>query len=686
MYLKRRNNALRVPALAGAALAGLLMTGQPGSAQDRSPVTFGKVTAGDFAVAALGADTAADAVVISDVGIRSFDKGEGGYTGLRWYGYLQETKRIIILKRRGFEAATVTVPLAENGTRQEEITDLSAATYNLEGGRVVKTELDKKSIFKINVTNQLAAERFTFPALREGSIIEYMYTVRSPFLSSRPWPLQGVYPCLWSEYKVSIPPGFSYSILSQSTLPFCIEKDETTAGVRVLHWAVKDVPAMKVEPFTTTVNNYLAKVDIRISGFEYLAVTNVYDRFSGQYRTNIADVKQGGVLFGLVQMDRVLLQSDHFGADLTADNSWLDEDLSHITAGAGDDAGKAKKIYDYVRDNFACNSNAGFIMSHPIKSVYRARSGSEAELNLLLTAMLNHARLKAVPVLLSTRSNGFVDAANPQPSQLNYVVCKLRIGGASYYLDASDRNLGFGHLPLECYNGYDILVDTAEAFPEVALSADSTTEQKKVVVYLTNGDKEGLDGTVQDFPGIAESEAIRKQMKEQDGAKKLRDQLRSGSTVEETISDLEIDSLQLPDEPLAINYSFHLPADSTAERIYFTPTLVGRMINNPFNDADRLYPVEMPYAKDENYILTMDLPNGYVVDELPKSEKVMLDASGEGGYFEYALSQDGDQIHFRTRIRLMAANYNPQVYPFLRQFYATIIKKEAEQIVFKKKR
>jgi hypothetical protein len=228
-----------------------------------------------------------------------------------------------------------------------------------------------------------------------------------------------------------------------------------------------------------------------------------------------------------------------------------------------------------------------------------------------------------------------------------------------------------------------VVVDTAVRYPEADLSADSVTEQKKVVVFLSNGDKGGLDGSVQSFPGIAEAAEIRKKMRTSDGEKNFRDQLRKGLMAEETVSDLEIDSLRLPDEPLVINYSYLAAMDSASDILYFTPILADRMTENPFKDAVRIYPVEMPYARDVNYILTMDVPSGFVVEEMPKSQKVLLN---DGGYFEYILTQDDDQIHFRTRIRLVRANYQPQEYAELREFFAAIVKKEGEKIVFKKKK
>jgi hypothetical protein len=338
-----------------------------------------------------------------------------------------------------------------------------------------------------------------------------------------------------------------------------------------------------------------------------------------------------------------------------------------------------------VRDHFSCNKRPGYMMTNTLKTVYNARSGSAAELNLLLTAMLNHEKMYAFPVLLSTRSNGFMNPMVTQPAILNYVICKLNCGSTSYFLDASDPELKYGQLPLECYNDYDVVVgDTAQRFLEAKLTADSLIEQEKVVVFLSNGEKGGLDGSVQRFPGIAEAMEIRKKTKGQDGEKKFWDQLRSTLTAEATVGDLEIDSLRLPDEPLTISYSCHLAMDSLSNIFYFTPMLAYRIAVNPFKDALRIYPVEMPYSKDANYILTMDIPSGYVVDELPKSEKVLL--NNNGGYFEYVLSQDGDQLHFHTRLRLAKANFQPDEYENLRSFFSAIVEKESEQIVFKKKK
>jgi len=104
---------------------------------------------------------------------------------------------------------------------------------------------------------------------------------------------------------------------------------------------------------------------------------------------------------------------------------------------------------------------------------------------------------------------------------------------------------------------------------------------------------------------------------------------------------------------------------------------------NFFKSAERKYPVEMPYQMDETYIFQIEVPNGYVVDELPKSAKVSLN-DGDG-FFEYLIEKSDNQINLRTRVKLDKATFAPEDYESLRSFFDYVVKKHAEQIVFKKK-
>jgi hypothetical protein len=105
---------------------------------------------------------------------------------------------------------------------------------------------------------------------------------------------------------------------------------------------------------------------------------------------------------------------------------------------------------------------------------------------------------------------------------------------------------------------------------------------------------------------------------------------------------------------------------------------------NPFKSEMRKYPVALPYPIDDIYTLNMEIPDGYMVDELPKSAKVLYN-EGEGS-FEYIIQKDQYSVQFRSHVRLKEVFFRPGDYNSLRDFFAFIAQKHNEQIVFKKKK
>ncbi|MEP6594428.1 MAG: hypothetical protein ABJA71_00715 [Ginsengibacter sp.] len=103
---------------------------------------------------------------------------------------------------------------------------------------------------------------------------------------------------------------------------------------------------------------------------------------------------------------------------------------------------------------------------------------------------------------------------------------------------------------------------------------------------------------------------------------------------------------------------------------------------NPFKADTRKYAIEMSYPIDDVYQLSMDVPKGYKVDELPKAANVGFNIAD--GFFQYAIQKDQDQVQMRSHLRLLPAIFAAEDYASLRDFFGYIIKKENEQIVLKK--
>src|SRR6188508_3511891 len=153
-------------------------------AQDKSPVKFGKISAEDFKTSVYSVDSNAAGVIIADIGNSTITGNSKGWFSIEFRHF----KRIHILKKSSYELADVQIPLYTDGHNEEELQNLKAYTYNLENGKIVETKLEKSGVFQDKLSKNQLIKKFTFPGIKEGSIIEYEYTIHSDFIFNlQPW-------------------------------------------------------------------------------------------------------------------------------------------------------------------------------------------------------------------------------------------------------------------------------------------------------------------------------------------------------------------------------------------------------------------------------------------------------------------------------------------------------------------
>src|SRR6185295_4536753 len=154
------------------------------------------------------------------------------------------------------------------------------------------------------------------------------------------------------------------------------------ATTNIRHFVIKEVPAFKVEDYLTSPRNYISKVEFQLSkvtddGETYRDVMNDWEKASEE-----------------------LLKRDDFASFLHEDNSFLSNGVASLTENLTDKLQIAKTIYNYVKGNFTCTSDEGFMMTTSLRDVVKKRRGNVADINLLLLALLNEKGISCAPVLL----------------------------------------------------------------------------------------------------------------------------------------------------------------------------------------------------------------------------------------------------------------------------------------------
>ena len=664
------------------ALFSIILLSLQASAQQKTSdfTKFGKITVENLQQKVYPIDSFPHVVVLSDVGEAAIEGNSKN-----WFSINFKRHRVVhILNKSGYDEADVEVFLYASGDAEEKLDNVKAVTYNLENGRIVETKLDKSSIFREKIDKNRVIRKFTMPNVKEGCIIEYEYTVTSDYIQNLdPWFFQGGSPVLWSEFTLTVPEFFSYAFLSHGYHPIYIndrknrqenftvmetrttgasERSSFTAGVTEFRWVMKDVPELKTESFTSTIKNHISRIEFQLASQGYPLPPH-------NYRSSWDALVRG------------LNESESFGHSLKNSNNWLSEDIRPVMAGAENEMEKARRIFEFVRDNFTCTDHHGIWTDQNLKNVLKTKKGSVSEINLLLTAMMRYAGIKANPVILSTTEHGYATETYPLITAFNYVVARVECSGEEYYLDASHSRLGFGKMLPNCYNGHARVVD--DLATPVRLSPDSIREKKLTAVFISNNDKGEWMGSMSQTAGYFESYMIREKIKEKSRESFFKEIEKDlGNDVR--ISDSQIDSLNKLEDPVTLRFSIEFkPAEE--DLFYFDPMFGEGFEKNPFTATERYYPVEMPYTMDETYLLTMEIPKGYEVDELPKQLVAKLDEE-QSAYFEYRISISGTTISLRSRITMSRTNYHPDEYESLRAFFNMVVNKQNEQIVFKKKK
>lgn len=668
-------------------------------AQQTDPIKFGKITKEDFEVSSSLLDSNVNAIVLSDIGSSEFVENS-----FSWFNLVfRRHKRIKIINKNGFDAADISILLYTDGQNPERLKTLKAATYNIENGEVVVTSLDNKSVFEEKINKNVIQKKFTFPNISPGSIIEFSYTIESEFFTNlQPWIFQGEYPCIYSEYTVKIPDFFRYVFLIQGYLKYDIDisndyagrfqvrrfnntgesvKDQFASGNwsagpqssgnqpialnTIIHdkkWAIKNIPAIKEDIFTTTIENHTAKIEFQLAEI----------RFPQQQPTKI--------LSDWKTIAKNLNEDEEFGGTYTKSNNWLDDELKIILKGTQDKYEQAEILYRFVRDNFFCTNKAGRYMSQgsTLKDIFKNKKGSVSELNLLLLAMLRKMNIESNPVLISLRNRGRVHPIYPLMNRFNYLVAEVTIDDSRFYLDASNKKMGFRQLPMSCYNGigWTILNDNVR---QVNLSSDSIMEYKSTSIFIFNDDQNKCAGIMKSDLGVYESNK-RRESQESNAKETFAKEFSKNMVGPIQIEKVEYDSLSNYDQPMKVQVKFNFSPEE--DIIYINPLMGQEMKSNPFTASQRIYPIEIPYLIKEIVSFDMEIPKGYEVEEVPKSVRFFLNENE--GVFEYLAVKKTDRIQLRCTMHLKKSVFPQEDYDSLREFFAFAIQKQGEQIVLKK--
>ncbi|WP_159017899.1 DUF3857 domain-containing protein [Algibacter sp. L3A6] len=587
-------------------------------------------------------------------------------------------ERIKIYNQEGFDYATKSNRLSVSGGSDEEIRNLKAYTYSLVNGKIVDTKLSKEGIFKTELSKYSNEYKFTMPNIKAGSIVEYKYRINSPFIYNvDEFVFQHDIPIKKIEARFEAPEYFSFKVNVRGYLGIVPKKtaqsDKITFTGRtedrsfysenlnftkhITEYDIENVPALKDEPYVNNIDNYRSSVKYELSYTKYP------DAPIKSYTTSWSDVV------------KTIYDNSNFGPELNK-NGYFEDDIDALIATVSDPLQRAALIFNFVKNKVKWNGYYGYGTDDGVRKAYKEHVGNVAEINLMLTAMLQYAGLRAYPVLVSTREHGV--PLFPTLEGYNYVVSYVKFIEGNMLLDATSKFSIPNVLPFRTLNWQGRVIAEAGGSTLIDLYPEEISEN--TVFFMASLSENG------DLSGGYRS--IRKSHKALSFRERFVDVDRDDfiERLENKYDGLEISDYDVKNEldlgkPVVESYKFvkESQVDVIGDKMYFSPMFFFKTTDNPFKLSEREFPVDFGYPSKTDSKIVVKIPEGYKIESLPESGA--LELPDHLGKFVYQINGAGNTIQLSVLYEINDAIITPEYYESLKAYFAQMIEKENEQIV-----
>lgn len=554
------------------------------------------------------------------------------------------------------------IPIYNVGTNRESLGKFKAFTYNLENGNVVPVKVEKSSQYKSKENKYVTLTKFAFPSVKNGSVLEYQYEIISPFRFIIPEVLiESDTPSLNTEYVLDAPINMSYNVnYTGEMTPKYREMEERNlygAQYRTYRFAYENIKGFKTEKFVRNDRNFRTKIGAELNS------------------TNFGELKLYSSSWD--QIGKRLYESDDFGGELKR-TKLAKENMPAAVSGMKTDLEKANAIFSYVQKTFTWNKDKGVYTEDGIKKLVETKIGNAAEINLFLVMMLREAGLKADPLVISTVENGIINLVSPNISNMNFVLAAVNLDNQLHIYDATSKQSSLDEIPLKNWNQFGILV-TKEKTLQIQMS-----NLKSSNTFLTANAKINDDGSISGTYSDRDTGAYAMYVKDSydDNAEKYKKQYKENFSMDFT--DINSKVLENGDFESSMKFSSSNLIDRVGKKMIINPMLFLSKSSNEFDQAEvRKYPIDFGSPTTKVKKVTLEIPEGYVIEEMPKEKKIVTEDKEIS--YTYSIEQKGNKLEVTTTTKIGSSDYPKEYYPAFKQIWGVASKFENQVISLVKK-
>lgn len=372
-----------------------------------------------------------------------------------------------------------------------------------------------------------------------------------------------------------------------------------------------------------------------------------------------------------------------------------------LTDGVPDYYQKLARVADYVQRNiryFVIERGIGGHQAHPAGDIFRYKYGDCKDKATIVISMLQVAGIQAYYVPVDHR-RGFVDPALPSafgdhmisaievPADVRderlQAIVKAANGKRYLIFDPTDERTPVGYLRPDLQGSYGLLVAGADSqvfqLPVLAPSA-SGSERKGEFKLDADGT---LSGSVDIARMGAEGGNARLRLKRYD-EKELHDELEQslgGDIPGVSLEKYKYDEPAALDKPVSLHYEVtaHQYGHMAGPLMLVRPRVVATYAYG-FNRKPRTLPIDLRATGHWHDSYDIQLPDGFVVDEIPDPVNLDLDFAS----YHSTVSSKGKILHYEREYTVKQVELPAEKQPEFLRLEGVIRADETATVVLKR--
>lgn len=634
---------------------------------------FGKVPQVDLDMTVYEADPDAAAVVLHERTEYEISLQSGGY-------FMRTHRRVKILDESAFDEGDFEIQYTKR--KGYQLQKLKAVITQPDGSQ---TEVSKRDMFEKEVRDDWYEKSFAFPNVQVGSVleVEVKMFIDGAIEEILPYTYQEEMPMRYGEVVFENADMLVYMAMIQAAevrdqgdglymLTANPSMFKETQFVRIGQaekktFILKNAPGLKAENHIGTITDFAANIKMSL---EY------YPDRNGLLKPRIK---------GWDQVAKIAEKYEYIGGQIKGgrhNRDFLEAIMPIVKSAGTDNKARIEAAYNYIVENITWNEKFSLAADENLDKVFEERSGNSAARNLMLLAVAEELGILYKPVLVSTRSNGVLITTYPTIQQFNHLVAAIKIDGDYQIIDVPQSSYyPMNVLRYEALNDEGLIVGENGVFQWVPITP---SQSYRVVQASMSLDEEHnmvgqYKGVYKTYPAVGRRSVL---------TEKGKDEYKSEYLAED-LPDLELqnfESKNLNNKAKPLQISFDLksatPVQEGGDMLYVQPMLTENYTDNPFSTKDRNAPVRLPYPIKQQYIFTLDIPEGYAVESIPES--AIFNLENGMGMFKFIAEEKNGQVKLMSVVDVRSTYFSVESFEFLQKFFEGIVEKHAEQIVLKK--